>query len=153
MKAGVSRTLGMMTVTASLVCVAACCAITCPSPCTPLSSHYHASRTVTPPDGRPLARFDFNQTVNVDVGDNCPATDHPTGAVSLSITNLTAETVSFGYTVTDVGERGATVWTYSAPVTVLAPGATVSVGVIASSTVPVIVGPGPRVEATSVSAS
>jgi len=143
----------MMMVTAGPVFVAACCVITCPSPCSPQSSHYSQSRTVTLSDGRLLARFELTQTVNVDFGDDCPAGDHPTGAISLSITNMTAENVSFGYTVTDHGQNGATVWTYQGPVTLLTAGATVNVGVIANSVVPLIVGPGPRVEVTGVSAS
>ena len=159
MKSAVSRSLATMRVlvplfvsTAGLVLVAGCCAITCPSPCSPESSHEGQSRTATLSDGRVLARFDFRQTVTVGLGD-CPATDRPTGTISLSITNMTAETVSFGYTVTDYGEKGAIVWTYSGRVTLLAAGATVDVGVIVNSVVPLVLGVGPRVEVTAVSAS
>jgi hypothetical protein len=150
MKAAISRTLAMTTATVGLVSVSACCVITCPSPCSPHSSSYLKSRTVTLLDGQLLARFDFVQTVHVEFGDECPADDHPTGAISLSITNLTAETASFGYTVTDADDNTAIVWAYSGQVTLLAPGATANVGLIANSTVPLAVGLGPRVEVTGV---
>src|ERR1051326_5633683 len=142
MKAGGSRTIAMMVVTMDLVFVGACCVITCPSPCSSHTSHYSQSRTVTLPGG-PLARFDLAQVVNVDMGDDCPADDHPTGKISLSIANLTADTVSFDYTVTDYSQNGAAVWTYHGVVTGLAAGATIDVGMIATSTVPLIVNPGP----------
>ena len=153
MRAGLSRLLAVITAAVSLVFVAACCVITCPSPCSAHDSHYAQSRTVVLPDGRPLARFDLTQTVNVDLGDDCPANDHPTGTVSLSITNMTGETISFGYLVTGYRANNTTVWTYNGPMTVLAAGATIDVGVIANSTVPLVVGLGPHVEVTGVSAS
>jgi hypothetical protein len=81
-----------------------------------------------------LARFDLTQTVTVGLGD-CPADDHATGAISLSITNMTAEPVSFGYTVTNNG-GDVSVWTYAGQVTLLAAGATDNLGVITNSVVP-----------------
>jgi hypothetical protein len=124
----------MMIVGAALVFEAACCAITCPSPCSPETTRRSQSRIVVLSDGRPLARFDLMQAVTVGLGD-CPADDHATGAISLLITNMTAEPVSFGYTVTNSG-RDVSVWTYSGQVTLLAAGATLNIGLITNSVVP-----------------
>jgi len=124
----------MMMVTVSLVLEAACCAITCPSPCSPETSHRAQSRIVVLSDGRPFARFDLTQTVTVGLGD-CPVDEHATGAISLSVTNMTAQPVSFAYTVTNDG-GDVSVWTYSGQVTLLAAGATVNVGLISNSVVP-----------------
>ena len=124
----------MMMIGAALVLEAACCVITCPSPCTPETSRRAQSRIVALPDGRPLARFDLTQAVTADLGD-CPADDHATGAISLSITNMTAEPVSFGYSITNSG-RDVSVWTYTGQVTLLAASATVDVGLITNSVVP-----------------
>jgi hypothetical protein len=117
-----------------LVLEAGCCAITCPSPCSPETSRRAQSRIVTLSDGRPFARFDLTQAVTAGLGD-CPADERATGAISLSITNMTAEPVSFGYTVSNDG-GGESVWTYSGQVTLLAAGATVNVGLISNSVVP-----------------
>jgi hypothetical protein len=124
----------MMMVGAILVVEGACCVITCPSPCSPETTRRSQSRIVALPDGQPLARFDLMQAVTVGLGD-CPADDHATGATSLSITNMTAEPVSFGYTITN-SSRDVSVWTYSGQVTLLAAGATVDVGLITNSVVP-----------------
>ena len=153
MKAAVLRMLGMTMAAVGLVFVAACCVITCPSPCSSHHSRYVQSRTVRLSEWRPLARFDLTQSVNVDLGDDCPANDHATGTVSLSIVNMTGEATSFAYIVTGYSANNMKVWTYSGSVTLLAAGATVDVGVIANSTVPLIVGLGPRVEVTGVSAT
>jgi hypothetical protein len=135
MRAAVLRSLAKMMVMVSLVLEAACCVITCPSPCSPETLQRSQSRIVTLSDGRPFARFDLTQTVTVGLGD-CPADDHATGAISLSITNMTAEPVSFGYTVTNDGGKDESVWTYSGQVTLLAAGARVNVGLITNSVVP-----------------
>jgi len=134
-KAAVSRPLAMTMVGAALVFEGACCAITCPSPCSPETTRRSQSRIVALPNGQPLARFDLMQAVTVGLGD-CPADDHATGAISLSITNMTEEPVSFAYTVTNSGSRDLSVWTYSGQVTLLAAGATVNVGLITNSVVP-----------------
>jgi hypothetical protein len=119
----------------SSVLEGACCVITCPSACSPETSHRVQSRIVALSDGRPFVRFDLAQDVTVGLGD-CPADDHATGAISLSITNMTAEPVSFGYTVTNDGGKDESVWTYSGQVTLLAAGARVNVGLITNSVVP-----------------
>jgi hypothetical protein len=49
---------------------------------------------------------------------------------------MTAEPVSFAYTVTNSGSRDVSVWTYSGQVTLLAAGATSNVGLITNSVVP-----------------
>jgi hypothetical protein len=118
----------------SSVLEGACCVITCPSACSPETSHRVQSRIVALSDGRPFVRFDLAQDVTVGLGD-CPADAHATGAISLSVTNLTAEPVSFAYTVANDG-RDQSVWTYSGQVTLLAPAATVNVGLISNSVVP-----------------
>jgi hypothetical protein len=120
-----------MLVAAALVLDGACCAITCPSPCSPQTSRRAQSLGVALSDGRTLARFDLSQTVTVGLGD-CPVDDRPTGGVSLTITNLTAQPVSFGYTVTNNGGNEI-IWTYSGQVTLLAAGATIDVGLITNS--------------------
>ena len=124
----------MMMVAAAVGFEGACCAITCPSPCTPETTRRAQSRIVALADGRPLARFDLTQSVTAHLGD-CPADDHATGAIFLSITNMTSEPVSFGYTVTNNG-GDVSVWSYSGQVTLLAAGATVDVGLITNSVVP-----------------
>ena len=134
MKAVVSRSLALMMVGVALVLEAACCTITCPSPCSPETSRRSQSRIVALSEGGPLVRFDLTQTVTVGIGD-CPPDDHPTGATSLSITNLTAEPLSFGYTVTNYG-GDVSVWTHSGQVILLAAGATIDVGLITNSVVP-----------------
>ena len=133
MKATVSRSLAIVMVVTALVLEGGCCVITCPSPCSPETSRRSQSRVVALSDGGPLARFDLTQAVTVGLGD-CPADDHATGAIYLSIANMTVEPVSFGYTVTNSG-RDVSVWTYSGQVT-LAPGETVNVGLITNSVVP-----------------
>jgi hypothetical protein len=100
--------------------------------------------------GRPIARFGFQQTVTVNNGDDCPSRD-PHGSVALEISSLTSETSSFAYRITGYGYHGETAWTYAGRVTRLAAGDTVIVGVIADSTVPVLLGTGPLVELTDVS--
>jgi hypothetical protein len=135
MRAAVLRSLAMMVAMVGLVLEAACCAITCPTPCSPQTSQRAQSRIVTLPDGRPFARFDLTQTVTAGLGD-CPADDRATGAISLSINNMTAEPVSFGYTVTNAGGKDESVWIYSGQVTLLPAGATVNVGLITNSIVP-----------------
>lgn len=124
----------MMMVGAILGFEGGCCAITCPSPCSPETSRRSQFRIVALPDGRPLARFDLTQTVTVGLGD-CPVDDRATGAIYLSITNMTPEPVSFGYTVSNSG-RDVSVWTYSGQLTLLPAGATVNVGLITNSVVP-----------------
>jgi hypothetical protein len=133
-KTAVSRSLAIMIIGVALVLEGACCAITCPSPCSPETSRRSQTRIVDLSDGRPLARFDLTQTVTVGLGD-CPVDDQATGAISLSITNMAAEPASFGYTVTNSG-GDVSVWTYSGQVTLLAAGATVNVGLISNSVVP-----------------
>ena len=123
-----------MLVAVAVVLEGACCAITCPSPCSPETSRRSQSRIVVLPDGRPLARFDMTQAVTVGLGD-CPADDHATGAIDLSITNMMVEPVSFEYTITNSG-RDVSVWTYFGQVTLLAAGATLNVGLISNSVVP-----------------
>jgi hypothetical protein len=76
----------------------------------------------------------MTQAVTVGLGD-CPADDHATGAIDLSITNMMVEPVSFEYTITNSG-RDVSVWTYFGQVTLLAAGATLNVGLISNSVVP-----------------
>ena len=135
----------------SCVAFSACglCAITCPSPCQPLVSHY-PRLIVAQSSARPIARFGFQQTVTVNNGDDCPSRDL-TGSVALEITSLTSETSSFAYRITGYDDRGEAAWTYAGRVTRLAAGDTIIVGAIADSTVPVVLGTGPLVELTEVS--
>jgi len=124
----------------SCVAFTACglCAITCPSPCKPLVGHYPRS-IVARSSARPIASFGFQQTVTYNSGDDCPSRDL-TGSVAMSITSLTSETSSFAYRITGYGYQGETAWTYAGRVTRLAAGDTIIVGVIADSTVPVLLG-------------
>ena len=133
--------LAVVVVAALLLPACGLCAITCPTPCGPDTLGHARSETVVLDSGLQLARFDFQQTVTVYNGDNCPANSSPTGTVSLSITNLTGET-SFAYTVTGSGEPA---WSYSGTVSHLPAGATLDLGVIAHSMIRVDLGAGPRI--------